>query len=216
VKAAGLGAALGLATAAAIATAASCSIDHRSDDFTCETTSDCPGTRICEQGFCVQAGPGTPDARRTPDARPPDADPCPAQCTSCDVATNMCVIDCEQAGDLCLTDVVRCPPGWRCDIRCNVQSSCRLGIGCLSAEACQVTCSGENACRTLQCGPGPCAVDCIGQDSCRNIKCNNSCACGVTCSGQGSCLDTVTCTSFACDTGLGCSTFPFGCNTCSN
>jgi hypothetical protein len=217
VRAALLGASAGLAAAIAIASAASCSVDHRSGDFTCETTADCTGGRVCDGGFCVQTEPDPPDAPPPgpPDAmRRPDANQCPEPCTSCDVEDKICTVDCAAADGLCTTGSIVCPDGWACDIRCTTQNSCRSGVNCLEARSCKLTCSGESACRGVQCGPGPCDISCTGQNSCRNIACNNSCACGVTCAAQGACADTVTCTSFQCDVGLGCSTLPFGCNTC--
>lgn len=62
-----------------------CEVPVRSRSFACDTTSDCDGDRVCEQGFCVRPGggegevdaarTGTIDAAPSIDAPAIDADP---------------------------------------------------------------------------------------------------------------------------------------------
>jgi hypothetical protein len=201
----------------AIAAAGGCSIDHRSGDFECTRQQDCNGGRICDDGFCIDPHaadapvtdrPDGPNGR--PDARQTD---CPPECTSCNLDGHTCVIDCSVNATLC-EGPVACPSGYSCDIRCNTQNSCRNGVDCTAGKDCAITCSGNSSCRNLECGQGACDVACTGFQSCRAVDCGNSCACDVTCTGPQSCSDGIFCTSFDCDTGLGCSSLFPGCNVC--
>lgn len=58
----------------AVVASAGCSFPQPSSSFTCETSDDCDGDRVCDQGFCVLGQRVVvPDAAI--DAPPPDADP---------------------------------------------------------------------------------------------------------------------------------------------
>jgi hypothetical protein len=202
-----------IASLAVALAAAACSIDHRSGDFACENQSDCSGGRMCIDGLCID--PNAPDARG-PDAAVDRADArptCPDQCTACDPEEKICVIDCSLTS--CEAQVT-CPAGFTCDIRCNIQNSCRNGVSCAGAKGCAIACSGTSACRDVVCGSGPCDITCSGFQACRDVNCGNSCACDIDCSGPQSCSDGIVCTEFQCDIGLGCSSFPLGCNTCQD
>jgi hypothetical protein len=194
----------------ALVAATSCSIKHRSDLFTCDTTADCEDGLVCDQGICVARG--AVDAPRLDAAKPGDANNCPAQCTTCSVAQKSCVIDCQTAN---CTNTVTCPPGYKCDIKCNADNSCRNGINCQQAASCNIDCTGKQSCQNIQCGSGPCDVGCLGPQSCRGVSCNNSCACDVVCSGNQSCGDLILCTSLACRSGLGCTSVPNFCHSCN-
>ena len=205
-----------LATLAVItaAGAGSCSVDHRSGDFECEKDADCAGNRRCVEGFCEPGPGGDPDARGDggPDAfRPPDADVCPPICTSCDPGQMTCTIDCQETD---CDQAIGCPTGWSCNILCNTKQACRSGVFCNTATACDITCSAGDTCRNVQCGDGPCRVTCSGFNSCRGVDCGTSCACDVICTGSQSCWDSIFCTDFSCDTGLGCSSSLPGCASC--
>lgn len=204
--------------ALAIVTAGSCSIKHASEQYECETTADCVelgSDRVCSEGVCVVPGNGKDAAIDGP--RPIDAPPdgsliCPMQCTSCNVQKKECVIDCNQAPTACAAQIT-CPVGWACNVKCNTPSSCRMGVSCVPSTSCNVECTGNFACRNIACGTGPCNVTCSGSNSCSGIACNSSCACDVACDNDASCFN-VTCTKPQCDTGLGCSSLPAGCETC--
>jgi hypothetical protein len=195
----------------------SCSINHRSGDFECTKQADCTGGRTCTGGYCVFPGGGI-DAPKGdgpiigPDGPMPDGNSgCPVQCTSCNTGTHTCRIDCAQTS--CNGQVV-CPAGWNCDVACSVSNSCRSGVTCPATGSCNITCSGAGSCRSLECGAGKCDVSCTGASACRGVDCNMSCGCDVKC-GNGAACDLVTCTSFSCDTGLGCSsTMLPTCDTC--
>jgi hypothetical protein len=191
------------------ALAAGCSVDHRSGEFTCSRQQDCSGNRVCVGGWCVD--PSAPDAAGPDAGGRADANQCPVPCTSCDPAAKQCTIDADQLPN---SDSITCPTGWTCDILCTQENTCRDGIDCLAAAGCTITCSGDNACRDIECGPGPCEVACSGDDSCRGVDCSTSCACDVTCTGNQSCGDAILCPGFACDTGVGCTSFPPTCNDC--
>lgn len=204
---------LALATAAVGAAAGSCSINHRSGSFECETAADCDAGRTCSDGLCV-VGPrdsGVPDAAKK-DGGVGDAAVCPPGCTSC-APGKVCIIDCSAAGGACNSQVV-CPIGWNCDIRCNTANSCRNGVNCTGGASCNLQCTGTNSCRGVACGPGACSVGCTANGSCESVACGASCACDVRCSLGSSCL-TVLCTRAECDTGRGCSSTTSSlCYTC--
>jgi hypothetical protein len=198
---------LGLALAGVTA----CSIQHRSDGFTCAPGDDCGPGRICSEGFCVLAG--TIDAARADAPRGDGGAPCPAPCTSCNTAQKVCTIDCTKTN---CNDLLTCPSGYKCDIQCNVEGSCRKGINCLLATSCSIECSARNTCEAVQCGPGPCSVACSGPSSCKNVSCGNSCACDVLCTGNQSCAQGIQCSSLACKTATGgCTSVPSFCNSCN-
>ncbi|HEY5922609.1 MAG TPA: hypothetical protein VIV11_13100 [Kofleriaceae bacterium] len=192
------------------ALSSSCSIRHRSDQYACTVNTDCDGGRICDNGYCIV--PGSIDAPKPTDARPPgDANNCPDQCTTCNVALKTCSINCQQAN---CNNAVTCPPGYKCDIMCNTDNACRNGINCQMAASCNIDCTGKQSCENVQCGSGPCDVGCIGPASCRNVRCNNSCACDVVCTGNQSCAEGIVCSSLACRSGSGCTSVPAFCHAC--
>ncbi len=205
----------GTIVALAVALAAittSCSIQHRSDQYACTTTTDCQDGRICDNGYCVVAG--SIDAARPSDAPKPggDASNCPPGCSTCNVQLKTCTINCQLTS---CTNTVTCPAGYKCDIMCNTDNSCRNGINCQQAASCTIACGGKESCQNVQCGPGPCAVSCTGGASCRGVDCNNSCACDVVCTGLQSCGDAIQCTSLACRSGSGCSSAAAFCHSCN-
>jgi hypothetical protein len=187
-------------------TAPACSI-VTAGDFECSGPSDCNGGRQCVDGLCVD--PNAPDARGPDGSMPrPDAEPeCPPQCTACDPEERTCVIDCSIDNTNC-DGMVTCPEGFACDIRCNIQNSCRNGVSCIAAKSCVISCSGTSACRDVTCA-GVC-VTCSGFQACRHQLRSVARA---TSSVRPAELLGIVRTEFQCDTGLGC-TSPFpGCNT---
>ena len=205
--------------ALALATAVSCSIKHASEQYDCDTTADCAplgDNRVCSDGICVVPGGNPKDAAIDgPRIDAPIDGPmlvCPSQCTSCNLDKKECVIDCNTNPSACNAQIT-CPLGWACNVKCNTSSSCRMGVSCVQATSCKVECTGSFSCRNVACGAGPCSVGCSGSSSCSGIACNTSCACDVGCNNGASCFN-VTCTKPQCDTGLGCSSIPTGCNTC--
>jgi len=209
--------AIGVQVALVFALATSCSITHKSGAYACTKTSDCDSGRDCVGGFCVVSGTEDIDAPGAHhDAPPPiDGNGCPAQCSSCVIATHSCVIDCQN-GSNCNGNVA-CPAGWACDVKCDSDNSCRNGVSCAGTTSCKVECSGRSSCEDVVCGTGRCNVTCTGVQSCQKmIECGQSCGCDVTCNGSQSCpAGEVTCTSAACDLGTGCTSLPAVCHTCS-
>ncbi len=137
---------------------------------------------------------------------------CPAQCSSCDIPSHTCKIDCAVTS---CNGAVVCPPGWNCDVACSTTGSCRNGVTCTGTGSCKIACSGANSCRDLQCGSGKCDITCTGSTSCRNVACSPSCGCDVKCSPGVAACEGVSCTAIQCDTGLGCSsTNVQSCDTC--
>src|SRR3954466_3416062 len=113
-------------TVLALCVVVSCSVSHRSGDYTCTRQSDCATPRLCEQGFCV-----------VPDGVPIDGPPggkdgkhdvCPNICSSGDLIAGTCMID-GGAGANCSSAVV-CPPGFDCTIDCGTNGACRNGVDC--------------------------------------------------------------------------------------
>lgn len=217
---------------ATVALAVSCSVSHRSGEFACRTTADCASDRVCTDGLCVLTGP-------TDDGGLGNGG-CPANCTSCDLVTHTCTIECINNNSVCRQPIV-CAPGWNCRINCDDDTSCRAGIDCRDAASCNVSCSGDTSCRNATCGAGDCTFTCNGAGSCSGIACGTG-ACNVACNGTNSCHDAnggnglgVNCSqSCACDVecsldstcaplacpatcnGLidGCTSAPTGCNVC--
>jgi hypothetical protein len=193
---------------------ASCKIDHRTDQFACESQNQCGDGQTCTDGFCITVG--NPNDGPDPDGMPPkDAFACPIQCTSCQLATMTCNVDCGQSPATCLA-AINCPAGFNCNILCTRNEGCQ-NINCSQAESCKIECKGNTTCRNVVCGPGKCDVNCTGGQSCRDIDCGDSCACDVACGNNATCLD-ITCPGapLACS-GFGldrCTSEPNGCNTC--
>ena len=207
--------------ALAVITAGSCSVNHRSGDYACTGPSDCRDGRVCVDNFCVAPGTTPVDASRADAPMPqPDANACPAQCSSCNVAAKACTIDC--AVKSCVGTQIVCPQGWNCDVLCSTPNSCRSStpgtpaVVCTGTLSCNVTCSGDYSCRGVACGTGPCNVACEGLNSCSSVRCNNACSCDVACGNLASCSN-VFCTSSQCYDGLtgGCSSQQAAsCDTC--
>jgi hypothetical protein len=185
-----------LATALALALAAGCSVNHRSDDFACDSQQRCANGRTCVDGLCVVAA----DSGVVDTLPPPgDAAVCPSQCTSCNLAQKTCTIDCALNNGAC-NQAVTCPAGWICNVACSVNNQCNSGVSCGNATSCTIACSARQTCKNLTCGRGTCNVTCSGNSSCGNsILCGTG-ACNVTCSGNLACGGEVTCgPSCACD-----------------
>jgi hypothetical protein len=158
--------------------AVGCSVNHRSGEFTCQTTADCASDRTCTDGLCVLIDPPT-------DGGLPGG-ACPANCTSCDASTHTCTIECVN-NDVCKQTIV-CAQGWNCAIDCTDAGSCRAGIDCRDAASCNVNCDGDTSCRNATCGGGNCTFTCNGTGSCSGIACGTG-ACNVACNGNNSCHD---------------------------
>ncbi len=212
--------AVACAVTALAAAVAGCQIDRRSPGFACDTTADCEGGRICDQGWCVDTGsppdadPNQPDADpNAPDAGATDAFVCPSVCSSCDI-DNFCIMNCPTAGS-CPTPVV-CPPGVRCKVECNGIGSCAGGIDCSAAISCRIECTQQDSCGGLiTCGDGLCRVECMGASSCTGgIDCDQSCACDTFCTGTGSCTIAPLCPGPPQCQGGDCSSLQGQCNTC--
>jgi hypothetical protein len=191
----------------------SCSIDKKSDSFqSCERQADCSNGESCIDGVCLP--PDLPGDDGGIDVPPPDGNSCPAQCTSCMTVggNRVCVVDCTVSAPTC-NAMIRCPPGFDCDIRCSREGSCQKGIQCAGDQSCDITCSGRQACRDISCGDGPCQISCSGEQSCREIACNDSCQCDVEC-GQTSLCAEVTCFEPQCVSSnlKGCTSERPGCN----
>lgn len=186
---------------AVLALCAGCAINHRSGDYACGSQSDCNSGRECINGFCIV--PGSIDA---------SADGCPSRCSSCNLATHTCSIDCAVTS--CAAKVA-CPVGWACAVKCNVDGACSNGVSCAGTTSCSVDCSAKNTCSDVACSTGKCAVNCAGERSCRAVKCNSSCACDVKCSGARSC-DALQCYPAQCTTAqpAGCTALSINCHTC--
>jgi len=200
-----------------IALVAACSINHRSDEVACVFDNDCGGNgKVCRDNQCV--GGTDTDGGPKKDAPPPkpDAFVCPFPCTSCEMSTNTCIVDCSVNPNACEGQVV-CPAGFNCDIRCSTDNSCRNGVNCTMGIDCTIECTGVSSCRGLVCGTGACKVGCNALDACRNVQCGNACACDTECSNGARC-ENIFCKQGP--NGLckftfgGCTSQLDGCNTC--
>jgi hypothetical protein len=201
--------ALAFALAYAVAAASSCSIDHRSDDFECDSTHPCTGGRVCQEGLCVIVGGGTPDARVS-DAPilPPDGRVCPETCDECVFPTMTCIID-GAAGEQ-----VVCPEDWHCNVTCDAQQACAR-VDCEKSLSCTVLCSAFGTCDDVRCPvDGDCDVTCSGSQSCAAVDCDQSCACDVRCQHVSSCSNSIDC-PLGCQFGSGCTSVAIpGCDNC--
>lgn len=201
-----------------------CSINHRSDEFTCTNSNMCNAGQTCQDGLCVTGGTPSDGPDVDPDGPPPDTFVCPNQCTSCNPGTNTCIVDCNASAATCAS-AINCPAGFNCDIRCTKNDGCQ-NINCTQGQSCKILCKGNNTCENVVCGPGPCDVECTGQGACgggtaTGIDCDASCACDVACNNNASCFP-VSCPKppgpepLRCS-GIGanrCTSEPDGCNTC--
>ncbi len=199
---------------------ASCSINHRSGEYSCNTSADCTGDRVCSQNFCVLPNGGSVDAPAGHADAPvghidaPSGNGCPLGCSACDPTTKSCTIECGTTGAANCGAPITCPAGWSCEIDCKNQNNCRSGVNCTNSDACHVICSGAGSCRNVACGAGPCKVECTGQASCsRFVQCGTSCKCDIQCTNQSpeTCAQDITCGQIACDVpGGGCTSMPSG------
>ena len=189
-----------------------CSVEHRSETFTaCERASDCPNNQACTNNLCVASG--VVDAPVVVDAVGIDALGCPSQCTSCNLGTMTCNVDCAISPASC-NGLIACPTGWNCVIGCTTTNSCRNGIDCSMAKSCEINCSGMSSCRNIACGPGPCNTVCSGAQSCSGVSCGPSCSCNVQCQNQQAC-NQIACTALTCNFNRGCSALLPNCShTC--
>lgn len=192
-----------------------CAVNHRSDQYACTKNTDCESGRECSiDGFCVLAGTTVDAPKTVGDAPRTDGgnqNNCPPGCTSCNTTQKTCTINCQQTN---CTNQITCPAGYKCDIMCNADGSCRGGINCAQSASCSIECGSRQSCENVTCGKGPCSVSCSGQQSCRNVSCGQSCACDVLCTGTSSCQQGISCSSFACRSGLGCTSVPALCHSC--
>ncbi len=191
-----------------------CTINKRSDEFTCNVQADCPTDRTCTDGVCVQGN--NPNDGSNPDMNTgPDAFVCPAQCTSCRQAEHICKVDCGISPSTC-NSPINCPPGFSCEIVCSTTSGCQ-NINCTGGNGCTIGCTGTGTCKNVTCGTGPCDITCSGVNACRSVDCNNSCQCDVACAIGTSCMtlncpkDATTCNTIG---KPGCDSSRATCDTC--
>lgn len=111
-----------------------------------------------------------------------------------------CDIKCLGTALSCI-DGVDCSMAIGCNVTCGAggatgtspgDNSCSDGIGvrCPTTGPCNVTCSGENACRNrgVTCGNGKCDVHCLGINACDlGVHCNTSLDCTAECQGENAC-----------------------------
>lgn len=124
---------------------------------------------------------------------------CPAACTG-GCAAGVCTIDCAVSS---CTGVVTCPPGFACNVACSGMNACSGGvIACPDAYACDVVCAGGGACRdaAVNCSAtGTCSMSCSADmNVCRdaNLNCGAN-DCTATCAGATN-LPMVNCSGGAC------------------
>lgn len=129
----------------------------------------------------------------------PPGGTCPAACTG-GCAAGVCTIDCSVSS---CTGAVTCPAGFACNVACSGMNACNGGvIACPDAYACDVVCAGGAACRNaaINCSAtGACALSCSADTNvCRDADLNcggNDCA--ATCGGPTN-LPAVNCSGGAC------------------
>ena len=153
---------------------AACFPANQSNKFECSNSEDCNGGRVCDRGYCVEA------------SQQVDANPCPQECTTCDVESQDCTIVCDNPNECAQA---ACPAGYNCVIQCIGNNTCDT-VGCGNGASCEIVCNGQNTCGTINCGGAPCDVQCNGQSSCAQINCQSSCRCDVSCGSQASCIST--------------------------
>lgn len=139
--------------------------------------------------------------------------------------------DCTAAGGTCSngacvidrssTAKVTCPTGMPCQVICNQNDDCKLGVDCAGATTCAVDCSANNACQDfgVDCGSAStCNVLCDGNSACQHgpdggssVECRMASSCTVKCApgNTSTCQDGIdgemaaTCTATCCQ-GTGC------------
>ena len=153
--------------------AAACSVNRRSNQLACTSSTTCSDGRTCVQGFCVFDDGGVAKGDG------PQGN-CPSQCTSCNNGQMTCNITGGSGND------VVCPAGWDCTINCSATGSCS-SVSCNNASSCTVECSGVGSCAHVDCGNAQCAVHCSGTGACSQVDCPSSCQCDVTCAGTNAC-----------------------------
>jgi len=178
------GARLGLALALVLVLVpGACTVHRPSEDLACTTNADCTGPdfRTCQGGYCLPSS-------------------CPATCTSCDEANQICDMTCDVTHPC---GIVSCPTGWTC----------------------QIACTSPSACSSVTCETGSrCTVACATADACGTVTCTDACACDVSCA-QGTCVDScpshgnganrVDCTIDGTPGAACSSTAQTGCDTCT-
>ena len=155
-----------LGVAIVMIAAGSCFVDRKSDGLTCGAGGTCAGTRICENGYCVEQD-------------------CPGDCTACNEADKTCTVECTDShhcGD------VFCPSGWTCTITCSADNACG-NITCASDASCSIDCQAGGACDQIKCSSAcKCDVNCpagnCGQNSCPQ---RGSTKCTSDGTGNGTC-----------------------------
>lgn len=182
--------------------AVSCTVNRKSEQFTCVTSLDCKDGRTCDQGYCVTDGSGSDPA-------------CDAQCTSCDHTTTppTCVIQGTGGAS------IDCPQNAPCKVLCTSSGACNQ-VTC-NAPTCNIICSSPGACGSVSCGGGACDVTCSATNACPMVSCASACSCNVSCANKPAC-GALTCPmsstgGFCTDTGTSggaCSSNPAGCNHC--
>lgn len=158
-------------------------------------------------------------AEGTTDAAPGDAAPgdgaLPVDAPAASVCTpSRCPGTCSGDGFCELEgsnsdDPQQCPPDLKCRIRC-AQGKCKGGVDCGTASACDVHCTGKDACKDgrIDCGTAAvCTVECEGDNACQGssfpaVDCGGS-MCTVECDGKAACQKGVrssggTCTAACC------------------
>lgn len=127
----------------------------------CSSDSDCKGTRVCEEGACVQpraadAGVGH-DSSATPDSAPPPPDTCVA---NSDCSTGCCHNSVCAAASVCPTPPPPPPP------ICHNPG---------------LSCTGKSDCCQTGTPVGPYGAVCLSDDDLCHAECYHSYECGSNC-----------------------------------
>ncbi len=222
--------AVGVTCASGLFGSSACSVQTRSGEFRCVNQSDCDGSRVCSEGWCVRPGNQATDGGIQRDA----SSVCPPPCDSC--SAGVCEILCASFMDC--REPIKCPSGLECEVTCEGSSSCDVDIDCRDATACTVECEGSGSCSApilcsaegpcdvdcdglascrggITSGSGPMTVDCRGQGSCGGLNdCSEACSCDIDCTEVGSCETPAMCPRPQCSDGDGCEDSSNACNTC--
>jgi hypothetical protein len=127
---------------------AACFVSRRSEEFVCETDTDCSDNRRCSSGYCVEPQ-------------------CPSGCDGCDEVAKSCTMNCT-GDDECGS--VNCPNGWTCIINCTGSGACN-DVSCSNGAKCTINCTGDNACDDVNCRDAcKCDLVCTGA-ACDAINC---------------------------------------------
>ena len=90
---------------------------------------------------------------------------CPDVCEP-GCAQALCTIECEAWQ--CAGEVVQCPPGFECHVRCEDDGACEgATIVCPPEHACHVECDADRACAdaVVVCAAGTCLLECQDGDA---------------------------------------------------